>query len=108
MALPKNKHLRKITVDETPYYWKVEDNINTFQGLIVTVGFESAPYKRLEFEFIFDFDAIYPPSKEAIQILSEVTPNLIKESIHFAKENYNWGEQPTCRFKYESNVFVKI
>ncbi len=104
-AMYENKNIRKLTVDGLEYYWKVEDDTRDYQGLIVTVGMVLKPYKRLVFDFRFDYEKIKTSSETSKRSLTGVTPKLITEAITFAYQNYNWGGNPTCAFKFESGVF---
>ncbi|MFK8101869.1 MAG: hypothetical protein AB8G15_05075 [Saprospiraceae bacterium] len=105
MTLPKNKNLRILTTNETDYYWKVEDDTRDFKGLLVTVGKVAKPDQRFVFLFRFDYAQIKnaPPTSKLSS--TGVTPKLIKAAIDFAQENYNWGENLTCSFRFEKGIF---
>ena len=110
MGLPKkkNKNRRKLIYDEIEYYWRVEDDTRDFQGLIVTIGIVSHPFKRCCFDFRFDNEDLKSSSGASDSSLIFVTPKLVKEAIAFAKENYNWGKQSTCYFKFEKGSFQQF
>ncbi len=84
MALPKNKYLRKLTIEDLEYYWKVEDDTSDFRGLVVSVGMVLQPYKRFVFDFRFDHHRESEVPGKSIPNINQVTPKLIKESIAFA------------------------
>lgn len=108
MALPKSKHLRKITVDGTEYYWKVEEDTRDYRGLIVTVGVVAKPYKRFIFDFRFSYNHTNDDSHIIRPAITAVTPNLIKQSIAFAYQKANWEESKKCFFKFKADQFQLV
>ncbi|WP_196893340.1 hypothetical protein [Aureivirga marina] len=89
MALPKKKGIRKITIDSTVYYFKV-DLVNETSEVKANIGLEEKPNRR------FSLWA------ENVQI----TPSIIAESILFMNRKTSWqSESKNYSLKYsEENL----
>lgn len=106
MTLPKNKNIRKITVDNTRYYWTIEYDED--YGLIIChVGLVDEP----NFRFSFHRGA----NKKHVRYIQNgidekdeiaaVTPKLVAEAIAFANEHLDWKNKASSIILSDSNGF---
>lgn len=106
MALPKNKKIRKITVDNIEYYWTIQYDQD--YGLVTcNVGLVDKPNYR--FCFIRGTDSshvryIHNSIDEKDEV-EAITPKLIRESIIFANENIDWQNKADCIIYSDSRGF---
>jgi len=104
MALPKNKGIRKITVNNQKYYWTVKNNYQLL-SLVVTVGLISTPNNHFFFTLKFEDPWLAFPNKVKNEV-SAITPSLIRESVLFAREKFNWPEDKAPPIKFVSGKFT--
>lgn len=106
MAIPKNKDLRKITVDNTRYYWSIKYDED--HGMIqCNIGLVDTP----NFRFSFSCGAnnshisyIHNAIEEKDEV-EAVTPKLVAEAIKFANNNLDWKNRGISSIIYSSNGF---
>lgn len=91
MALPKNKKIRRITVDGVEYYWTSKyDEI--YGQINCNIGLVEKPNYR--FSFLRGLDSSHTQyihngiSEE--DLLNAITPKLISDAIKYANKNLNW------------------
>ena len=93
MALPKNKNIRKIKVDNIDYYWKASHDYS-INRIVVRIGLVEKP--NIGFKLLSELN---DPSLKFVTPESNTTPNTwfgsispqnIKDSIVFANNNMDW------------------
>lgn len=106
MALPKNKKIRRITIDNIEYYWT--SKFDEIYGLVTcNVGLVEKPNQK--FNFIRGVDSTHIQyvqngikKKDTIRA---ITPKLVKEAIEFANKNLDWKNKKECWLSSNSEGF---
>lgn len=109
MAIPKNKNIRKISVNGVHYYWTIKYD-EDYGNIICNVGLVDEP----SFRFSFCRGANNSHVRwthngvEAKDELEAVTPKLVSEAIKFANENLDWKNNGFSHVGSDSNGFSII
>lgn len=106
MAIPKNKSIRKITVDTVPYYWSIKYDED--YGLIVcTIGLVDEPNYRFSFtRGANDSHTRYiHNSMDKKDEVKAITPKLVMQAILFANNNLDWKNNKTNQIISNSEGF---
>jgi hypothetical protein len=88
MTIPKNKNIRKITVNNIQYYWSIKYDED--YGIVVcNVGLVEKPNYRFCFSRGADNSHVrwIRNRIEEKDELKAITPKLVSEAIKFANEN---------------------
>ncbi|WP_196889708.1 hypothetical protein [Aureivirga sp. CE67] len=90
MALPKKKGIRKITIDQITYYFKIDTDYYSSK-LRANIGLEEKPNRRFSL-----FTDNHP-----------ITPKIIAESILLMNKKINWQkENSNFSLVHENDQFV--
>lgn len=106
MALPKNKNIRKIMVNDIEYYWTI--SYDEDYGLITcNVGLVDKPNYRFNFSRGGDKTHIQyiHNSIEEKDTLKAITPNLVRKAIEYANENLDWKNTKNSSLSSNSDGF---
>ena len=108
MALPKNKKIGKITVDNVQYYWTI--NYDEDYGLVMcNIGLVEKPNYTFGFQRGVDQSHVrhIHNSIEGKDELHAITPGLVKEAIVYANQNLDWKNPSACWIYSDSEGFSK-
>lgn len=106
MAIPKNKNIRKITVDNLHYYWSIQYD-EDYGWIVCTIGLVDQP----NVSFSFSRGANHSHTKyiengiEEKEEVQAITPKLVAEAIAFANANLDWKNRAISRIVSTSKGF---
>lgn len=106
MAVPKNRNIRKITVDSLQYYWSIKYDED--YGIIqCNIGLVNKPSYR--FRFIRTANKSHVryilngiEDKDEVEV---ITPKLVAEAIKFANNSLDWKNNFDNRIVSNSKGF---
>jgi len=105
MALPKNKGIRKLTVDNIRYYWTAKYDYQG-QRLVVTIGLAETP-NVVFYVFLNQQDPwlAFPQSVE--NEVDPLTPKFIRRSIEYTLSHTDWPKQGRIGFTFRDGNFLR-
>lgn len=106
MTIPKNKNIRKITVDNVQYYWSIKYDAD-YGDIICNIGLVEEPNFR--FSFCRGANSSHVRwirnGVEEKDELEAVTPKLVADAIKFANENLDWKHSKYSKILSDSTGF---
>ncbi|WP_103070883.1 hypothetical protein [Aquimarina sediminis] len=106
MTLPKNKNIRKITVNNIQYYWSIKYDED--YGLVFcTIGLVDKPNFRFSFSRGVDNSHVryIQNGIEEKDEIEAITPKLVANAIVFANKNLDWKNNSLSRIISDSEGF---
>ena len=109
MTIPKNKRIRKITIDKIQYYWTIKYD-EDYGTILCNIGLVEAPNFRFSFYRGANNSHIkwIDNGVEERDQLEAVTPKLVSEAIKYANENLDWKNKEFSLIASNSNGFSLI
>lgn len=91
MSIPKNKNIRKITVDGVQYYWSIKYD-EDYGDIVCNIGL--IEQSNFRFSFCRGADAshkkYFDNGVEEKDQVKAITSKLVAEAIQFANKNIDW------------------
>lgn len=107
MAIPQNRNIRKLKVDNIEYYWTIKYD-EDYGDILCHVGLVEMPNFR--FGFVRGADDSHKKwidngVKKEEQVKA-ISPSIVRQAILYANKNLDWKNSKSSFIPYDSEWFL--